>query len=526
MGAGRSDGSNQLGVSRRQFVQLSASSLAALGVADLLLACAGAQKPGAGAAGAPGLGYFARFGVDERLIKEALAAATSRGADFADLFFQHRVSSTLVLEDGAVNRAFANVGLGVGVRAVKGDQTGFAYTENLSFFSVLRAAQTAAAIASGPARPGPSSISIDAALPRRYEVGRAWDTVGAEEKLPKLELINRALFAKDKRIVKATISFSDEHGAVMVADSTGRVAEDLQPMTSLYASCVAEQDGRRETNGYNVAQRAGFDYYTDALLGQVVEEAVARTVVLFEASQPAAGEMPVVLAAGSSGILLHEAIGHGMEADFNRKGTSIYSDKIGKPIAKPFVNIVDDGTLPNSRGAINVDDEGAVPGATHLVQDGVLTTYLHDAISARHYKVKPTGNGRRESYAFPPLPRMRATYMLNGPHTHDEIIASVKKGIYCTNFSNGQVQIGAGDFSFYVKNGFLIEDGKLTRPIKDVNVIGNGPKVLEQIDMVADNMTIDQGGWMCGKAGQSVPVSLGLPTVRVASITVGGANHG
>jgi TldD protein len=230
----------------------------------------------------------------------------------------------------------------------------------------------------------------------------------------------------------------------------------------------------------------------------------------------------VVLAAGSSGILLHEAIGHGMEADFNRKGTSIYSDKLGKPVARPFVSIVDDATLPGARGTINVDDEGNDAGRTVLVQDGVLTSYMHDQISARHYGVTPTGNGRRQSYRHPPLPRMRATYMLPGPHHPAEIIASVKRGLYCQNFSNGQVNIGGGDFSFYVKNGFLIEDGKLTRPVKDVNVIGNGPKALEKVDMVGDDLEIDEGGWTCGKDGQSVPVSQGLPTVRVSCLTVGG----
>jgi TldD protein len=533
-GAGRNQGAemerkndrsgSRRGVSRREFVQLTATSLAALGAGELLIACAAKQQQQGVAPVAPaaGIGYFARFGVDEPMLKQALAAAMSRGADFADLFFQHRVSTSLVLEDNAVNRAVARVELGVGVRAVKGDQTGFAYTEKLTVASLVQAASTAAAIADGPARPGPTSLAIDAGLPRRYDLARAWDTVRPQEKLPLLEKLNAAAFARDQRIVKVTVSFGDEYGAVMVADSNGRVVEDLQPMTRLYLSCVAEQNGKRETNGYNVSARDGFDFYAADRLDRVVNEAVDRTLVLFDASQPSAGEMPVVLAAGSSGILLHEAIGHGMEADFNRKGTSIYSDKIGKPIAQPFVNIVDDGTLAHARGAINVDDEGAVPGATMLVEGGTLTTYLHDSISAKHYGVKPTGNGRRESYRFSPMPRMRATYMENGPHTADEIIASVDKGIYCTNFSNGQVQIGAGDFSFYVKNGYLIEKGKLTRPIKDVNLIGNGPKVLEKVDMVANDLKIDEGGWTCGKDGQSVPVSQGMPTVRVAAITVGG----
>ena len=232
--------------------------------------------------------------------------------------------------------------------------------------------------------------------------------------------------------------------------------------------------------------------------------------------------MPVVMAAGAAGILLHEAIGHGMEADFNRKNVSIYSDKLGKPVAKPFVSIVDEGTQEGARGAINVDDEGNAAGRTMLVEKGTLTSYLHDSISAKHYGVKPTGNGRRQGYEHVPMPRMRSTYMLPGPHTPDEIMASVKKGIYCELFSNGQVNIGAGDFTFYVKNGYLIEDGKITKPIKDVNIIGNGPKVLELIDMVGNDLKIDEGGWTCGKDGQYVPVSQGLPTVRVSSITVGG----
>jgi TldD protein len=327
-------------------------------------------------------------------------------------------------------------------------------------------------------------------------------------------------------VKKVSVHFRDESGAVLLADSQGRIVEDLQPMTLLYVSCLAEQNGQREQGGYNVAGRAGFEFYAPDRVDRVVREAVARTTILFEAAPPPAGEMPVVLAAGSSGILLHEAIGHGMEADFNRKNVSIYADKIGKPIARPFVNIVDDATNENARGAINVDDEGNEAGRTQLVENGVLATYLHDSISARHYGVAPTGNGRRQGYQFPPMPRMRSTYMLPGPHKKDEIIASVKKGIYCQNFTNGQVNIGAGDFTFYVKNGYLIEDGKLTRPIKDVNIIGNGPKALEMVDMVSDDLQIDEGGWTCGKDGQSVPVSQGLPTVRVSSMTVGGRGKG
>lgn len=466
--------------------------------------------------------YFSAFGVDERLIREGLSAALSRGGEYSDLFFQHRVAHNFVLEDGSVNRAFKGTELGVGVRVVKGDQTGYAFTEDLSLESILEAARTAATIADGGPREGPSRFHVTRGLPRRYATARRWDDIRPEEKLPLLTGLNDRTFSMNPAIRKVNITFGDETSAILIADSQGRIVEDLQPMTLLYLSCVAEKNGEREQNTYGVSARKDMSLYSPELLDVMVREAVDRTMILFDAVQPPAGEMPIVLGAGASGILLHEAIGHGMEADFNRKGTSIYADKIGKKVAQPFVNIVDEGTEEGARGAINIDDEGNAVERTNLVEDGVLTTYLHDSISAKHYGVKPTGNGRRESYQYPPMPRMRSTYMRPGPHKKEEIIASVKKGLFCTNFTNGQVQIGAGDFTFYVKNGYLIEDGKLTRPIKDVNIIGNGPKVLERIDMVADDLTIDQGGWTCGKDGQSVPVSQGIPTVRVSSITVGG----
>jgi len=504
---------------RRRFMKLSGAGLVAAGAVDLV-GCATA-KP-VPEASSTGIGYFDRFGVTEPLLAEVLAAAMSRGADSADVYFQHRVSSSLGLQDGAVNRSSAQVSLGVGVRAVKGDQQGYGYTEDLSLAAIVECARTAAAIADGPARPGPQRFHVAGTLPDRYPVKVRWEDVRPEQTMPILSTLEARALATDPRVKKVNINFADEYGAILIADSTGRIAEDFQPMTRLYLQCTAEQDGRRESGGYNVAARAGLEYYDADRLARVVREAVARTTILFEAVPAPAGEMPVVLAAGSSGILLHEAIGHGMEADFNRKNVSIFSDKIGKPVAKPFVNIVDDATLANARGAINLDDEGNPAGVTHLVENGILSTYLHDSVSARHYGVKPTGNGRRESYQFAPIPRMRATYMLNGPHTKEEIVASVKKGIFCSNFTNGQVNIGAGDFTFYVKNGWLIEDGKLTRPVKDVNVIGNGPKVLEKIDMVANDLVVDEGGWTCGKDGQGVPVSQGIPTVRVSSITVGG----
>jgi TldD protein len=480
-----------------------------------------------GPAVAPGkIVYFEQFGIDLAMIQTTLATALGKGGEYADLFFQHRVTTSMGLEDGEVNRAVAVVELGVGVRVVHGDQTGFAFTEDLTLPALQNAAATARAIAEGPSRPAPLSFRADPGrhprFPDRYRLQRAWETVEPHEKLPLLTQLNERAFKADARIKKVRASYSDSYGAVLIADSTGRIVEDLQPMTYLGLSCVAEHDGKRHSNGFNVAARSGFDFYSAERTTRVVDEAVNRTLILFEATQPAAGEMPVVMASGASGILLHEAMGHGMEADFNRKNISIYADRIGKPVANPIVTIVDDGTRQSDRGAINVDDEGNVAERTVLVDKGTLATYLHDAISAKHYRVPITGNGRRESYKHPPLPRMRSTYMTAGPHKQEEIIASVKKGIYCTNFTNGQVKIGAGDFTFYVKNGFLIEDGKLTKPITDVNIIGNGPKVLEKIDMVADDIAFDEGGWNCGKDGQTVPVSLGMPTVRVGSITVGG----
>jgi len=491
-------------------------------VNDVLNGPAGAAEAPGGAR--PGIGYFGRFGVDERLVREALGEALVHGGDHADLFFQHRVANSYALEDGAVNRAFTQVELGVGVRVVRGDQTGYSFTEDLSPGAVKLAARTAAAIAEGPAKGAPRALRAVPDRPSRYPVAVRWEDVRPDRKLPLLLSLNERTFAADPRVRKVNVTFADEASVILIADSRGRLVEDAQPMTLLYLSCVAEDGGRREQNVYGVSGRGDIGFYTPEKLERIVREAVARTTTLFEAVPAPAGEMPVVLAAGSSGILLHEAIGHGMEADFNRKNVSIYADRIGKPVAQKFVTIVDEGTQEAARGALNVDDEGNDVGRTTLVQDGVLATYLHDSISARHYGVEPTGNGRRQGYQHAPMPRMRSTYMLPGPHGRDEIVASVKKGIYCTNFSNGQVQIGAGDFTFYVKNGYLIEDGRLTRPVKDVNIIGNGPKVLERIDMVSDDLMIDEGGWTCGKDGQSVPVSQGIPTVRVSSLTVGGRN--
>lgn len=465
--------------------------------------------------------YFAaRFGVTDEVIRRVLAAALSRGGDFADLYFQHGALMSLGLEDGQVNRAASTMDLGVGIRVVAGDQTGYAFTEDLAEGRMIAAAKTAAGIAASGARVPP--VDLTRARPARYyDTAWDWGDIDVGQVTPILDRVNAATFARE-HVVRVQASFAAAQSRILVVDSDGRMAFDNQPMTRIAVSCVMEKGGVRQSNAYNLAARDGLGFYTDERLTHLVDEAVSRTAILFESKRPPQGELPVVLAAGSSGILLHEAIGHGLEADFNRKGISIFSDRIGKKVAEPFVTIVDDGTNPGARGSIHFDDEGRDSQRTVLVEGGTLRSYLHDRISAKHYGVEPTGSGRRQGFRHAPLPRMRNTYMMPGPHTKEEILRSVKKGIYAVSFTNGQVQIGAGDYAFYVKNGWLIEDGKLTAPIKDVNLIGNGPESLARISMVADDFALDEGGWTCGKDGQSVPVSLGLPTVLVSSIVVGG----
>ena len=486
------------------------------------------QAPGPPVTGPPVTGppitawFGQHFGVAPEDVRRVLGAAMSRGGDFADLFFQHRLALTVNFEDDTVNSARRGVDLGLGVRVVVGDQTGYAFTEALTVERMEEAARTAASIAAAGATHPPVDLT-PRALPTYYDTSWEWDTVGVTEVAALLEDVNARARAADASIVRVTVQFGATQGHVLIVDSDGRVASDSQPMTRLALNLVMERAGETQSYGTSVAGRAGMGFYTDARLDEMVRAAVDRCSILFESGRPPAGEMPVVLAAGSSGILLHEAIGHGMEADFNRKGTSIFADRIGEEVAVPEVTIVDAGVQPDQRGSINVDDEGLPSGTTTLVERGVLRSYLHDRISAAHYGVEPTGSGRRQSFRHAPLPRMRNTYMLPGPHARDEIIGSVDRGIYCVSFTNGQVAIGPGDYTFYVKTGWLIEGGRLTQPIKDVNIIGNGPESLSRITMVGDDFEMDSLGWNCGKDGQSVPVSLGMPTVLVSGIVVGGA---
>lgn len=469
--------------------------------------------------------YLNFFGVTEENLRELVATALSKGGEYADIFFEHSVINELTLRDGEVNAAGTHIDYGVGIRVVKGEKTGYAYSEITTMPLMKKAALTAAQIAEE------ATATVDAAKDVKllkgadlYPVGKDWDSTGIDYKIPYLQKLNEKIFSKDARTVKVIGKIADSNTLVLFYNSLGEAFTDERPMINVVANCVMEDgNGRSETGGVSRSFRMGFELLTDELMEEIAAEVVSKTSFLFNASQPKGGAMPVVMGAGGSGILLHEAVGHAFEADFNRKGTSIFSDMMGGQVCGKDINIVDDGTLAGNRGSCNFDDEGVPGQKTYLVKDGILNSYLHDRISAKFYGVSPTGNGRRESFRYMPIPRMRATYMENGRMTEGELISQVKKGIFVDNFSNGQVQIGAGDFTFYVKSGWLIEKGKLTQPIKDVNVIGNGPESLRQITGVADNGRMENATWTCGK-GQYVPVSCGMPSILVKKLVVGGSN--
>lgn len=462
-----------------------------------------------------------RFRVSVSDLQIVMQEALSQGGNYADLFFEHTISSGIALQDGEVNRASSNVDYGVGIRVVVGDQTGYAYVENTTLPDMIRAAQTASRIARTANESKSAEIkNID--FRNYYKIEKSWEEISINQKKAFVEKLNTKIFDSDSRVIKASVGLNDATSYILFFNSEGILACDYRPMCTMYASCTMEQDSKIESGHASRAYRKGFEFLTDELLDTLAKEAVSQTALMFEAIKPKGGEMPVVMGAGGSGILLHEAIGHAFEADFNRKGTSIFTDLLGKEICNPAINVVDDGTIDNARGSINFDDEGVESQKTYIVRNGVLESYLHDRISAQHYGVAPTGNGRRQSFRYAPLPRMRVTYMENGNIPEADIIASVKQGIYVDNFTNGQVQIGAGDFTFFVKTGYLIENGKLTQPIKDINIIGNGPKALADITLVSDNLRIDESAWTCGKDGQSMPVGQGLPSVLVSKLTVGG----
>ena len=467
--------------------------------------------------------YLDHFEVTPEKLQKVILTALGKGAGYADLFFEHTVNNTAMLQDNKVNRAYSDITYGVGIRALKGEQTGFAYSENTSFESMLRAARTAASIADSTPSTEPASIS-EFIPPSFYKINTPWDEVSIKNKVPFMTGLNDRIFAGDKRVTKVNVAMDDSTSRILFFNSEGLLTWDYRPLTYLSARTIMEENGRIENTSVSQSYRRGFEFLTDDLVDKLAHQALEETSLLFKAVKPKAGEMEVVMGAGRSGILLHEAMGHSFEADFNRKNTSVFCDKMGKKIAEDFVTIVDDGTLPNNRGSLNVDDEGVKTEKTVLVRNGILTSYIHDRISAKYYNVKPTGNGRRQDFRNVPIPRMRSTYMENGPHERDEIIASVRNGIYVDNFSNGQVNIGQGDFTFFVKFGYIIENGKFTSPVKDINIIGNGPQALSDIKMVANDLKMSDSTSVCGKDGQGVPITMGLPTVKIKKLTVGGVN--
>ena len=470
----------------------------------------------------PVLSAMQYFGVSNADIRKTLTVALEKGGDYADLFFEHTFNNSVGLQDGAVNRSSSNIDFGMGVRVLSGDQTGYAYIENISLEEMLKAARTAARIANSSAKTKSVSLTEKQLKTNYYAISTPWEGVLLKEKTPYLQKLNDKIFALDKRVQKVSASLNDSTSHILFCNSEGVSYYDYRPMVTLGAVCIMEENGKFENSYSARAYRKGFEFLSDDMIDIIAREAVENTSILFKAIKPKGGEMPVVMGSGGSGILLHEAIGHAFEADFNRKNISIFSEQLNKKICNEHISVVDDGTIPFNRGSVNIDDEGIYGQKTYIVKDGILTSYLHDRISAKHYGIPSTGNGRRESFRNMPIPRMRATYMEAGNMKESDIIASVKNGIFVNQFTNGQVQIGAGDFTFFVKLGYLIENGKLTQPIKDINIIGNGPKALADITMVADNDKIDNGTWTCGKDGQSCPVTCGMPSALVSKLTVGG----
>jgi TldD protein len=460
--------------------------------------------------------------IDAQLAHRLLAHALEAGGDYADLYFEYRVAADYALEDEQIKTVGRGVTLGLGVRVTRGDATGYAYTEDLAWERMVHAARIAGQIASGGKTIDPVGLNVPP-LSDHYPVTHPSLIVAAPDKLTLLRTADRAARAYDPRIIKVDVSLVEVLKEILVISSTGHMASDVQPMIGFGVRAVADDNGKLQSGSSGGGGRYGLEYFVGERDAEAHGKEAARiAIAMLDAHDAPAGEMTVVLASGDSGILLHEAVGHGLEADFNRKATSNYSGQIGKPVASPLCTVVDDGTIASSRGSINVDDEGNQSGSSVLIENGVLVGYMHDRLSAKHYGIEPTGNGRRESFRSMPLPRMTNTSLLAGPHTHDEIVASVEHGVYAKRFSGGQVNISNGDFVFSLTEGYLIEHGKITAPLKGVNLIGNGPEVLRRVDMLGDDYLLSDGMWTCGKDGQSVPVGVGTPTVRIAKITVGG----
>ncbi|MCX6589247.1 MAG: metalloprotease TldD [Acidobacteria bacterium] len=467
--------------------------------------------------------FGSKFGITERDLDRYLAEALGRGADYADLYFEYLATSSISLDESIVKSATQGVSLGVGVRVIAGERTGYAYSDDLSPEKILKAAATAACIADSPAKVDTVSLT-PARQHDLYPVLRAPIDQPLEERVQFVKRTDAAARAADARVIQVQSTYADSLRHVLVATSDGKLSFDRQPMARLNVSVLARQGEGTPQQGYGGGGgRVGLDYFTGASAPEAyAREAVRLAIVQLDATEAPAGESVVVLGPGWPGVLLHEAVGHGLEADFNRKGTSVFSGRVGQKVASELCTVIDDGTIDSRRGSLNVDDEANPTRQNVLIENGILRGYLTDELSARLTGGRSTGSGRRENYQHIPMPRMTNTFMLSGASTPEEIIRSVKKGIYCANFGGGQVDITNGNFVFSASESYLIEDGKLTRPVRGATLIGNGPEAMQYISMVGNDLKLDQGVGICGKDGQSVPVGVGIPTVRIDKMTVGG----
>jgi TldD protein len=463
--------------------------------------------------------------IDAATCERLLSICMSKGGDYADLFFEYRRGGGFAFDEGILKSASRSVSVGLGVRVQKGDATGFAFVQELTADSMKRAAETAARIADEGGSDAPIALA-SRDLPHRYDLTSHPIHEPSSKKRDLLERASGAALAYDGKIIRAEASFSESHREILIATSDGIMCFDVQPMIRFGVLATAEHEGKRQSGSSGGGGRMSMGYFADKTPEWHAEEAARRAIVMLDAEEAPAGQLPVVLAPGDSGILLHEAVGHGLEADFNRKGTSRYTDQLGERVASDLCTVVDDATFVQGRGSINVDDEGNEPTRAVLIENGKLVGYMQDRMSARHFKVASTGNGRRQSYAYNAMPRMTNTVMLAGESDPDEIVRSVKRGIYAKHFGGGQVDISNGDFVFSLTESYLIEDGKLTAPLKDVNLIGNGPDAMNRVSMLGNDIEVSDGIWTCGKDGQSVPVGVGCPTMKIDEITIGGTKLG
>ena len=463
------------------------------------------------------------FGLDESHLARALAEIRTHQVDDADLYFQYTRSEGWSLEEGIVKTGSFSIDQGVGVRAVSGEKTAFAYSDDISEASLLYAARTvrsiSAATQTGRARVASKKIATSRSLYPGIDPIATLDSTAKVQLLEKVEQLARA---KDPRVAQVMAGMASEYDVVLVARADGTLAADVRPLVRLSVTVIAEQGGRREVGSAGGGGRFGLAYFDDAQINQYVDEAVNAALVNLESRPAPAGEMTVVLGPGWPGVLFHEAVGHGLEGDFNRKGSSAFSGRIGQRVAAKGVTVLDDGTIADRRGSLNVDDEGHASQRNVLIEDGILKGYIQDSLNARLMGVAPTGNGRRESYAHIPMPRMTNTYMLGGDKDPQEIVASIKKGLYATNFGGGQVDITSGKFVFSASEAYWVENGKILYPVKGATIVGSGPESLKKISMIGNDMRLDSGVGTCGKEGQSVPVGVGQPTLRIDGLTVGG----